>query len=645
MFYYDVLVNCPRVRRGLLTYKSRRPLLVHQIVRVAVNDKDYFGLIVKKQTRVNLKTSLKEINQLPLGRLPTELITGVNRLASQDNLNHFDLARLLLGQVRPRPQKPLKPLLKPEIDQLQSIKLNAGQKRVYDSILQAGPGRPQLLFGVTGSGKSQVYLELARTSLKHNRSVLILVPEIGLSQQLFNQARNQLTEPVYHYHSRLTAASQSRIWWQALAGGQALVIVGPRSAGLLPLHKLGLIVIDECHDDSFKQSRRPGYQSLHLASQLARSHRAFLVAGSATPKVEDYYHFQKAGYPIHKLVSKALTSARPAGLQIVTRPAGPISFHPVSRDLIKKTLQQNHQVLIFHNRRGSYHYLGCPNCRWRARCPDCRTNLVGHLDRFRLYCHRCPHQRRLLSACPDCRSTLNYSQPGVKNLVDQVQSLIGDLKGPIPINRFDQDNQADLSLARRLDQIKDQSPQVIIGTQVISKGLNLTKLAGVILVDAETSLVSPDYRVTERSFQHICHLAGRVGRGFLDQSQIVIQSRQPQNPTLALAARGQWLKFYQQEINQRRQAQLPPFQAAAKIIIKRARAETAAAAATSLKQKLSRRFDRVRFYQPLPGRGDSQNRRWLINAFADSRPDLARLRPDVEAGRAQLDLEPLELFY
>lgn len=642
MFYYDLLVNSPRFSDGFFSYRSKEQLKPNQIVKVPFGPKTCLALVSNPAPPSNRQRPLKAVLEVG-GRLPSELVAAAGRLAQRDNLSTSELAQLLLSNASLRGRTDDWP--GPRRIPADNRTLTEGQFQAYEQIKSQKVGQPQLLRGITGSGKTQIYIQLAKDCLAAGRSGLILVPEIGLSRQVVSEFEQQTTCPVWHFHSQLTQASRRRIWRTLAANPQKpSIVIGPRSSLFLPLANLGLIVLDEFHDDSFKQTSSPRYHSLHLASLLAKEHRAVILAGSATPNVEDYYRFGQAGHPIHHLTEKALPRTRSPTIKVVAKGQGPLT--PEAILAVEDSLKSNAQALVFHNRRGSRRLIKCWDCNWAAACPDCGSNLVLHEDNFALRCHRCNSKSRPPSACPKCQQPVVYSYSGTKDLQNQLERLAAFWSPKASIVRFDSDNRRPQTLAEQIEKIKDQPRRIIVGTRIIAKGLDLPKLKNVVIVDAESDLVTADYRVAEKSFQSISHLAGRVGRGHLEQTSVIIQTSQPSNPALLAAANERWLDFYRQEIKRRQKAQLPPFVSVAVISLKRGSDQAAKAAAVRLRQRLVSLFPNLRWHQPLPANPNRTvgGHRWLIHVFAPRRSDLVAVSKQIRRSTAVVDLDPVELF-
>ena len=313
-------------------------------------------------------------------------------------------------------------------------------------------------------------------------------------------------------------------------------------------------------------------------------------------------------------------------------------FSPQALEAIGQTAERKHQVLIFYNRRGHWRLVRCGQCSWQARCPACQRNLVFHRDRFKLICHGCGTQKQPTSVCAECHQALRYSTPGIKAITQRLKTLLSQANLKTPIWRFDSDNPRDETLADRLATIKRQEDLIILGTQIISQGLDLPNLETVIVLDADQSLAFPDYRTQERYYRHISQLSGRVGRGHLAETKIVIQTVQPRDPVLQYALEENWPQFYKEELSRRRQYQLPPFVHLANIVV---RHKKAGPLAKKLHSDLSRQFPQVKLYRPTPSLHGSD---WLIHASAGRRRPLLELARSLKETPYYINLDPAHLF-
>ena len=503
---------------------------------------------------------------------------------------------------------------------------------------------PQLLLGITGSGKTRIYTELANTSLRNGRSVLILSPEIGISEQAFTTLKKSLDSNIYSVHSALPKSQKQKIWQEIAASKTPLIIVSPRSGLFLPIKNLGLIVMDECHDDSYKQSSEPRYHSLHMASLLAKEHDAQLVCGSATPNVTDFYHFSRAGYPIHILKEKALREALRPKIIIVDQNQSKNTYQLVSKDAlneIKASVAEKKQALVFYNRRGTCRLIRCTDCSWVHLCDACDRNMVLHQDKQSVVCHNCHNIQKPLSVCPDCSSVIAYTVPGIKRLTSELEKVFPGVN----ILRFDSDNNRKKSLGSMVKDVAGMKQTILIGTQIIAKGLDLPLLKTVVIVRAEQSLSYPDYRAEERYFQQITQLIGRVGRGHIRDTSVVIQTYSPTNPTLLDAIDENWLSFYDRELGLRNKFQLPPFRYMANVYIKRRTRLGAIRASEIMVQRINTFSNTVRVAGPAPALIEKNHNgyTWVIQVTDKSRSLLVELSKTMKSNE-YFDIDPLQLY-
>ena len=648
MNYYDVLVATKNKTDRLLTYASESELRPCQIVKVPLRSQVQMGLVWRRTPADDLSAELKKkcrpIRAASLHVLPKTLVGAVAKLGDISALSLSGQAQLLLSNAPfAEPRTKVAAVSNAGIDS--KPPLTAAQTTVYKQIGRAGSGQPQLLLGINGSGKTRLYAELIKDQLRCGKSALVLVPEIGLSRQTWGMLRGYLGGDVDIFHSQLKVGERRALWLKCLRAKKPLVIVGARSAEFLPLANLGLIVIDEFHDDSFKQETWPYYQSIQVASCLAAKHRALMVCGSATPTVEDYYRFQKARYPIHHLNQRALPQPATARVLLVDKRRHKNLFSPEALEAISKTISRGNQALVFYNRRGHWRLAECGHCLWRAECPACDRQLVFHRDKFQLICHGCGAGRRPYSACPKCKQAIRYQQIGLKAIAAELDKYLAESSLKAAVWRFDSDNIRQENLSARLRAITDQ-PLVLAGTQIIGQGLDLPNLGCVVILDAEQSLTTPDYRAEEKYYRQIHQLSGRVGRGHLAQTLVVVQSWQPDNEILRDATRQDWRSFYRRELNGRRHHHLPPFAHLGNISVRQRNRQTALAEARQLHRQLRQRFKAVRFYPPAPALRERRSGlwEWLIHARSSKRSDLLEVAATFKSGRHFFLLDPSQLF-
>jgi len=410
-----------------------------------------------------------------------------------------------------------------------------------------------LLAGVTGSGKTEVYLQAARRILDRGRQVLILAPEIGLTPQLVQRIESRLGEPAYLYHSGLSEGERLACW-QAARSGAARVLVGTRSAVFLPLVRPGLVVIDEEHDASFKQAEGARYHGRDVAVLRARSAGVPVVLGTATPSLESLYNVDQGRYRLLELTRRAGTARQPRW-RIVDQRGSRQSLAPELVETMRRHLGEGGQVLIYRNRRGYAPVLMCAECGWQADCERCSAHLTYHQGRGNLQCHHCGSQRPDPPRCPECESPeLLALGAGTERLESQVAGLFPE----VPVHRVDRDAMSGKhEFHALLEQVRQGQPCVLVGTQMLAKGHHLPGVTLAAVLDVDQSLFSADFRAPERLGQAVAQVAGRAGRGDRD-GEFMLLTRHPEHPLLETLGRGDYRAYARPLLEERIQAKLPP---------------------------------------------------------------------------------------
>ena len=447
------------------------------------------------------------------------------------------------------------------------IRLNEAQKKALKA-LQEAPGTTKLLHGVTGSGKTNIYLKLAQNALREHKSTILLVPEIALTGQLVRVFEEVFTERVMLIHSRQTEAERHLIFEQILKAEEPLIIVGPRSALFAPVAKLGLVIIDEEHEGTYYQENAPKYSAIRVASALARAAGASLVLGSATPTVEDYYIASRQKAVVAITEKAKSTAVKPKIRMIDFKKRDEFSknryFSNSLLVAISANLESRQQTLIFHNRRGSAPLTICDNCGEELLCPNCFLPLTLHADEYALHCHTCGFVIPVPSSCPKCGAPgLIHKGFGTKLLETELSRLFPNAT----VKRFDADNKRGEGMDTLYGAVRAGDVDILVGTQTLAKGLDLPKLATVGVVAADAGLSLPDYMAEERVFQLLTQVIGRVGRGHLEKAEVYIQTYRPEHPVLALAAAEDYMGFYEYMVERRQKAGFPPFRFVMKLEI------------------------------------------------------------------------------
>jgi primosomal protein N' (replication factor Y) len=409
--------------------------------------------------------------------------------------------------------------------------------------------RRLLLHGVTGSGKTEVYLRAVAETLERGRTAIVLVPEIALTPQTVTRFRQRFGDQVAVLHSSLSLGERYDEW-DRLRRGDARVCVGPRSAVFAPLTQLGLIVVDEEHDPSYKQDGDPRYDARHVAERRAEMAGAVLLTGSATPRPETRVRLERIEMP-ERVDGQGLPPVQVVGMAGVSG-----ALHPRTRDALEDVRERGEKAIILLNRRGWSNFLSCGSCGRAWGCPECDVTLVLHRAAGRMACHHCGHAEPIPGVCPDCGSmSLSRHGTGTEKLEDELVNLVA----PLPVFRLDSDSAAERSAVTRiLARFEHADAGVLVGTQMVAKGHDFPDVTLGVVLDADSTLRFPDFRSEERTFALVAQLAGRSGRG-PGGGRVVVQALDPAARALRFAAAHDSEGFLEGEIARRRALHYPPF--------------------------------------------------------------------------------------
>lgn len=431
------------------------------------------------------------------------------------------------------------------------------QQSAVDQVQQKlGEFCAYLLDGITGSGKTEVYLQLARVVLDRGQNVLMLVPEISLTPQLVSRFEKRLPEPLALMHSGMNETEREKSWLQA-AAGQARLIIGTRSAALAPMPGLGLVLVDEEHDLSFKQQTGFRYSARDLAIVRAQRAGCPVLLGSATPSLESLQHAMSGKYGYLRLRHRAGGAQLP---KVNLIDIGEQRLHgglsPALLQALGKTLAEGQQAIVFLNRRGFAPVVSCYSCGWLSDCPRCDARQTLHAASRLLWCHHCGYQRRLPELCPECGSSeLHPLGQGTEQLEQVLRQQFPDH----PLVRIDRDaTRRKGSLEHLLEQARDGRAALLVGTQMLAKGHHFPGVALVGMLDVDGGLFGADFRASERMAQLLIQVAGRAGRGD-HPGKVLIQTRFPEHPLLQTLVRKGYEAFAEMALDERREAGLPPF--------------------------------------------------------------------------------------
>jgi primosomal protein N' (replication factor Y) len=461
--------------------------------------------------------------------------------------------------------------------------LSAEQGAAVEMIVAAldgGTSREHLLHGVTGSGKTEVYLAATEAALERGRGAIVLVPEIGLTPQAISRFAARFGDRVALLHSRL-GAGERRDEWQRLDSGQARICVGPRSAVFAPVRDLGLMVIDEEHDASYKQEGDPRYDAREVARHRARESGAALVAGSATPRPESWLGLRRLELP-RRADGRALPPVEVVDLRGASPRAGPL--HPRTLTALAELRGTRAKAIVLLNRRGWSPFVCCRACGQTFQCPRCEVSLVLHKREGRLRCHHCGHAQPASEACPDCNSVaLARHGAGTERLATLIEGVVG----PLPVFRLDSDSAASpgghLEILRRFQEAESG---VLVGTQMVAKGHDFPDVVLSVVLDADATLRFPDFRAEERTFALVAQLAGRSGRGERG-GRVLVQTLAPDAAPIRHAATHDAPGFLAGELERRRALRYPPFSHLIRIELTSAAPQTAQEAAERVHRALA----------------------------------------------------------
>ena len=444
--------------------------------------------------------------------------------------------------------------------------LNEYQQKAVNQIT-TNNNKTFLIFGVTGSGKTEVYMNCIEKCIQSGKTAIMLVPEISLTPQVMKNFVGRFGGSVAILHSGLSQRERYDEWHRILLG-QAKIVVGARSAIFAPLTNVGLIIIDEEHDTSYFSESNPRYYTHKIAKFRANFNNCNLLLGSATPSIESFYKAQNGEYELITLPCRVNGKEMPA-VQIVDmcseiRNGNTGMFSNALLGQIDKTIKEKNQVLLFLNRRGYVSFVRCTECGYVAKCEDCDVSLVYHKEDEQLKCHYCGRRYKKLDCCPNCKSKLlRQGAIGTEKVVEELQKYFKDVK----IFRMDNDTvQSKDGHSNILKQFSQTKPSILVGTQMIAKGHDFPNITLVGIIDADLSLHFADFRAHERAFQLITQVAGRAGRSE-KQGLVILQTYCPKHYVYKFATEYNYQKFYDKELNLRKTTNFPPLSVIIRVLI------------------------------------------------------------------------------
>ncbi len=647
MFYYEVLLSSPQFHgHEALTYESADKLQRGVVVCVPMRQKRYLGIVMQSAKKPSYKTKpiTTVLTTQPIPDQTLEALLWLHRFYPSP-LGLIAQQALPSGLLLSKAPKTPTPVTPTDTAGATMPALSRQQQAAIDTIASS-PKRSFLVHGDTGTGKTRLYMELAQQALKKQQSVLVITPEIGLTPQLVKGFQTYFAEEVILLHSQQTAAERRNQWLRILYANKPQIIIGPRSALFAPITQLGLIIVDEAHDQALKQDKAPRYHALRVAAKLSSLHKALFIAGSATPHVSEYWLAQQTGTPIIRIDELPIGRTIERTIQTVNLKekdhfAKSKNLSNQLLEAIEQALQNKQQSLVFLNRRGTARLVHCQNCGWQALCPTCDLPMTYHGDAHEMRCHTCGYHAAPPSSCAECSShDIVFRSIGTKSLVTELERLFPKAR----IKRYDTDNSKDERMEANFDAVVTGEVDIIVGTQMITKGLDLPHLSVVGIVLADTSLYLPDFSAEEQTYQILTQVIGRVGRGH-NQGSVILQSYQPDSASIQAAVSGDWPAFYSDQIREREAFGFPPFYHFLKLVVNRTTSVSAQSAADQLANTIRQAGRRVEIVGPSPSFKEkfAGKYHWQLLVKAKDRQELVSICQELPNGWTA-DLDPLTLL-
>jgi primosomal protein N' (replication factor Y) len=601
--FADIVI--PNTKLDDLTYRIPEKLApviqVGSAVKVPLRKKQTVGIVVRiKDTSVSSYT--KEIQAVIETDFCAKSLLRLTNWVSKYYIASWGETLTLAipkGVYGYKPKKISEPLLTLSTANGIAPVLTLEQHRAIKKILpnlKTNQFKVFLLYGVTGSGKTEVYLRLIEEVLRLNKSVIVLVPEISLTPFYLDRFAQRFSQQLITLHSALLP-SQRKEYWQRIRNGEFQVVVGPRSVVFAPVKNLGLIVVDEEHDPSYKEKdRNPHYNARDVAIMRAKFENATVILGSATPSVESFYNALSKRYELVNLKFRIDKRPLPKAVIINMKRYKDLVFSPQLKAEIQNRLKTDEQMILFLNRRGFARFILCPTCAYVPKCRFCGIPLVFHKPEKRLSCYFCKYEIAVFDNCPNCQGT-DFLYEGIGT--QKVEACLAQIVDKALILRMDKDTTRKRGMPEKLYQAFSQGQaKILVGTQIIAKGFDFPKVTLCGIISADTALNLPDFRSAERTFQMLTQVVGRAGRG-TQPGKALIQTFYNDHYAIRYGAQQNFLKFYEQEIKIRQQLQYPPFIKLVRIRIYSKDEKTALAIGEDLKDKFKNKKG-IEVFGPVP---------------------------------------------
>lgn len=565
MKYVDVVIdNKSEYMDSFFTYLAPDDIKVGDKVTVplARRPKGAEGYVVSTDTVPSVDTcKIKEIISIYKHRsLTSEIIDTAIWMRSRYGIKYIDAIKMFdVGGKRIPVKAQVKVSNELEREPILSNEQQDAVSKIHDSI-DKGIGKTFLIHGVTNSGKTEVYMRAVQKVISRGETAIVLVPEIALSSQVAERFASRFgREQIAIMHSKLKTSERLSEWLR-IRSGKAKIVIGARTAVFAPALDIGVIIIDEEHESTYKSDYNPKFETIDVAFRRAKCHNATLILGSATPSIISYNRAMEGVYNLIEMTERIGESVMPEVNIVDMREelrAGNTSI--ISRELlssIEDTINKGEQVILFLNRRGFSTQVMCQDCGYIMKCPDCDITLTFHKKENAVKCHYCNRKFKVPKACPECGNMqLSYVGTGTERLEETIGNLIPVAK----TERFDLDTAKNSrEIKNTLKRFNSGKTNILVGTQILAKGLDFRNVGLVGIVLADSSLNIPDYRSPERTFQLITQVSGRAGREG-GRSKVILQTYQPEDDTIKRAAERDYIGFYKQELSHRKNMNYPPF--------------------------------------------------------------------------------------
>ena len=511
-----------------------------------------------------------------------------------------------------------------------------------------------LLHGVTSSGKTEVYIRAMKNALSHGKTAIILIPEISLTPQTVERFYSHFGDIIAVLHSKLSDRERLH-YWNLLKKGEKKIAIGPRSALFAPLENLGLIIVDEEHENTYKQHERPPlYNARDMAVLRGKMNNAVVLLGTATPYIESFYNTQNKKYSLLTMSKRVKNQILPKLTVVDMRQEEDHTeiFSKLLRDKIEDRLNKKEQILLFQNRRGYASYVQCAKCGHVLQCKDCNISMTYHSRNKKMKCHYCGYERSMPRKCPECGGYIfNFGSPGTEKIEQNLQFLFPTAR----IVRMDTDTTTKKnSFQNVFDQVRNGYIDILLGTQMIIKGLDFPNITLVGIVSADVNLNLPDFRASERNFQHIIQVAGRAGRSE-KEGEVIVQTFNPKHYSIQYAQKQNFLGFYEHELHLRQELHYPPFTKLARILFLLNNEERLRSYMDGIRHKIAQYPQKNKLIilspTPAPISKIRKQYRYHILIKAEHQPDINRFIEWFHSNikipnyiKMQIDIDPISLL-